>query len=90
MSDDGFEHAVEGIPSQVIDGAVYVDADLILALNGGLAMSLLESVRLGNPTPPEFVLGMGVVMDLYQQVHDSLLARHAAGMVPDDASSIDE
>jgi hypothetical protein len=90
MSNDGFTHAVEGIPSQVIDGAVYVDADLILAINAGLAQSLLESVRLGNPTPPEFVMGMSVVMDLYQQIHDGLLARHAAGMVPDDASSIDE
>jgi hypothetical protein len=74
------------MPSIVVEGSVFTDVDIIIAVNAGIIQAFTEDAMSDEPIANEdFVKGVSMTLELYRRVHAGILSRHAADLVPDFA-----
>jgi hypothetical protein len=80
MSGNGAEGALQEILeiSTVIDGQIYVAVSVLEAIRD----TFIEKIMEGLP-PPMWVDGVASVLDLLQEIIDSLTYEYAEELVPD-------
>lgn len=83
---DRWNDAVNAMPSVVIEGSVFMDVDVITAINRGV-MEAFDQEFKGKKdlVSPDFVYGVSMALELYRKVHESIMCRHASELIPDFA-----
>ena len=79
-----FSAALGSVKTTEHEGVIYMDIDVIEAINLGILQALDSQI---NPSmemlPPAFIGGVVFALDMYRRLHAGMLDRHAGDLVPD-------
>lgn len=81
---ESFEVALDNVSTAEYAGIVFMDINTIPAVNLGVLTALDSRVHPEmSVLSEEFIGGVIFALDIYRRIHDGLLMRHAADIVPD-------